>query len=94
LKPHVLYLRYEDLLDDFDAEVDRIGAFIGIDDAAALHGFHLHARQKGFISTPSYAQVTQPPNKTAVGRWLRYEDAFKPLLPLLKGVMEHWGYDG
>jgi tetratricopeptide (TPR) repeat protein len=93
LKPHVLYLRYEDLLDDFDAEVDRIGAFIGIDDAAALHGFHLHARQKGFISTPSYAQVTQPPNKTAVGRWLRYEDAFKPLLPLLKGVMEHWGYD-
>ncbi len=93
LKPHVLYLRYEDLLDDFDAEVDRIAAFIGIDDAAALHGFHLHARQKGFISTPSYAQVTQPPNKTAVGRWLRYEDAFKPILPLLKGVMEHWGYD-
>jgi len=93
LKPRVLHLRYEDLLDNFDTEVDRIGAFIKIDDAAALHGFHLHAQQKGFISTPSYAQVTQPPNKTAVGRWQRYESAFKPLLPSLKGVMEHWGYD-
>jgi Flp pilus assembly protein TadD len=92
-KPHVLHLRYEDLLDRFDAEVDRIGAFIGIDDAAPLRNFHRHAQQKGFISTPSYAQVTQPPNKSAVDRWRRYESAFIPLLPILKDVMEHWGYD-
>ena len=93
LKPQVLHLRYEDLLDDFDAEVDRIGAFIGVDDAAPLRNFYRHAQQKGFISTPSYAQVTQPPNKTAVDRWRRYEGEFAPLLPVLKDVMEHWGYD-
>jgi tetratricopeptide (TPR) repeat protein len=92
-KPQVLHLRYEDLLDDFDAEVERIGSFIGIDDAASLRDFHLHAQQKGFISTPSYAQVVQPPNKSAVGRWRRYEQEFAPLLPILKDVMEHWGYD-
>lgn len=93
LKPRVLHLRYEDLLDEFDTEVDRIGAFIGVDDAAPLRDFHRHAQQKGFISTPSYAQVTQPPNKSAVGRWRRYESAFVPLLPVLRDVMEHWGYD-
>jgi Flp pilus assembly protein TadD len=92
-KPRVLHLRYEDLLDDFDAEVERIGAFIGIEDAVSLRNFHQHAQQKGFISTPSYAQVTQPPNKSAVGRWRRYEREFAPLLPILKDVMEHWGYD-
>jgi tetratricopeptide (TPR) repeat protein len=92
-KPRVLHLRYEDLLDDFDAEVERIGTFIGVDDAASLRNFHQHAQQKGFISTPSYAQVTQPPNKSAVGRWHRYEREFAPLLPILKDVMEHWGYD-
>ncbi|OOG57161.1 hypothetical protein B0E47_06995 [Rhodanobacter sp. B05] len=93
LKPRVLHLRYEDLLDRFDAEVERIGRFIGVEDAAPLRNFHQHAQQKGFISTPSYAQVTQPPNKQAVGRWRRYEKAFRPLLPGLKDIMEHWGYD-
>ena len=92
-KPRVLHLRYEDLLENFDAEVERIGAFIGVDDAASLRNFHQHAQQKGFISTPSYAQVVQPPNKSAVGRWRRYEQEFAPLLPILKDVMEHWGYD-
>lgn len=93
LKPRVLHLRYEDLLDNFDAEVERIGAFLELEDAAALRGFHTHARQKGFISTPSYAQVTQPPNKSAVGRWRRYHEYFVPLLPILHDVMGHWGYD-
>lgn len=92
LKPRVLHLRYEYLLDHFDAEIDRIAAFIGIEDPAPLRNFHQHAQRKGFISTPSYAQVTQPPNKSAVDRWRRYEREFIPLLPILKGVMEHWGY--
>lgn len=92
-KPKVLNLRYEDLLDNFDDEATRIGRFIGIDDATHLRNFHHHAQQKGFISTPSYSQVTQPPNKSAVNRWLRYESAFAPLLPLLQDVMEHWGYE-
>lgn len=89
----ILHHRYEDMLDDFDASVERIGEFIGLDDASHLHGFDEHARRKGFISTPSYAQVTQPPNKQAVGRWRRYEKAFAPLLPTLREIMEHWGYD-
>lgn len=93
LQPRVLHLRYEDLLDDFDAGVARIGAFIGLADADALRHFYRHAQDKGYISTPSYAQVTRPPNKSAVGRWHRYEPEFAPLLPLLHDVMEYWGYD-
>lgn len=93
LKPRALHLRYEDLLDDFDTNVDRIGAFIGIEDASPLRLFHQHAQQKGFISTPSYAQVIRPPNKAAVDRWRRYEHAFTPILPALQATMEHWSYD-
>ncbi len=91
-KPSVLHLRYEDLLDDFDGEVDRIGRFIEIDDVSPLKNFHQHALKKGFISTPSYSQVTKPPNKSAVGRWQRYEEALIPILPIVGDVMEHWGY--
>lgn len=93
LKPHVLRLRYEDLLDDFEPMVRRIGDFIGVEDATPLLRFHEHAQQKGFISTPSYSQVTQPPNKRAVGRWKRYADAFEPLRSTLAEVMELWGYE-
>lgn len=93
LKPRVLHLRYEDLLDHFDSEVERIGAFLELSDATPLRNFHQHAQQKGFISTPSYAQVVQPPNKNAVDRWRRYEKAFEPLLPGLREIMGHWGYD-
>lgn len=93
LQPRVLHSRYEGLLDDFDAGVVRIGEFIGVADATALRHFYQHAQDKGYISTPSYAQVTRPPNKSAVGRWHRYEREFAPLLPLLHDVMERWGYD-
>lgn len=91
-QPRVLHLRYEDLLDDFDAGTARIAAFLGAGDPSALRGYDRHAQAKGYISTPSYAAVTQAPNRSAVGRWRRYVDAFAPLLPSLRHVMEHWGY--
>lgn len=92
LQPHILTLRYEDLLDDFDGHVRRIGDFLELDDARTLTGFHEHARDKGFISTPSYAAVVEPPNKKAVGRWRRYEKYFEPVLPILDPILRHWRY--
>lgn len=93
LQPRVFTLRYEDLLDDFDGHVRRIGDFLGLEDASALTSFHEHARGKGFISTPSYAAVVEPPNKKAIGRWRRYEKYFVPVLPILDPILRHWGYD-
>lgn len=93
LRPNLLTLRYEDLLDDFDGHVRRIGEFLELDDARAMSGFHEHARGKGFISTPSYAAVVEPPNKKAVGRWRRYEKYFAPVLPILDPILRHWNYD-
>jgi Flp pilus assembly protein TadD len=93
LKPRLIHSRYEDLLDDFSGQVKRIGDFLGLDDAAPLARFDQHARDKGFISTPSYAQVIEPPNKKAVDRWRRYYKYFEPVLPTLQPIMQHWGYD-
>lgn len=90
---NILELRYEDMLDDFDASLERIANHLGLEDRNALRGFQEHARAKGFISTPSYAQVVEPLNKKAVGRWHRYRDVLAPVLPVLKPAMERWGYD-
>jgi hypothetical protein len=35
----------------------------------------------------------EPLNKNSVGRWRRYAPYFERALPILRPVMEHWGYD-
>ena len=89
----ILELRYEDLLDDTQAQIQRVAAHLDLDDPAALYGYREHAIAKGFISTPSYSQVVQPLTKKAVGRWQRYRDQLEPVLPLLKPAMARWGYE-
>ena len=92
LKPNVLELRYEDLLDDFPGNIRRIGDFLGLDDTTPLACYGAHARDKGFISTPSYAKVIEPPNKKAVGRWRQYYSYFEPLIPTVQPMVQHWRY--
>ena len=92
LAPRILELRHEDLLADFTGNAQRLGEFIGIQDATPMLTFHEHARSKGYIATPSYAQVTEPANTRGLGRWLRYRAHLEPILPILKPIVEHWGY--
>lgn len=93
LSPDTLILRYEDTVGDFPAQVDRIGAFLGIEDRDFLAQFSQHAARKGYISTPSYSQVVEPVNTRAVGRWHPYAPWLVPALPILQPVADHWGYD-
>ncbi len=90
--PAVLDLRYEDLLDDVALWTSRIAEHVRLGDAAALQRFDEHAKAKGFIGTPSYAQVIEPLNKKAVGRWQRYRENFEPVLPVVEPLMQRWGY--
>lgn len=92
MRPQVMALRYEDLLEDFAGHARRLGDFLGLDDVAPMLSFDEHARRKGFISTPSYAQVTEAPHTRAIGRWRRYGELFEPVLPTLQPMFEHWGY--
>ncbi|HKV65132.1 MAG TPA: sulfotransferase, partial [Rhodanobacteraceae bacterium] len=91
-KPSVLEWRYESVVDDFDAAVARLGQFLEVADASPFAGFAAHARAKQFIATPSYAQVTQPVNAAAVGRWRNYREQFEPVLPVLLPWLERFGY--
>ncbi|MGB2789723.1 MAG: hypothetical protein WBC13_10430, partial [Dokdonella sp.] len=88
----ILDLRYEDLLNDLEASIHRIAKHLELPDADALRGFQNHAMAKGYISTPSYAQVVEPLNTKAVGRWQRYRTLLEPVLPVLKPAMDRWNY--
>ena len=92
LHPHVMELRYEDLVEDPVRHARTIGDFLGLEDVSALLQFDTHARAKGFISTPSYAQVVEPLNNRAVGRWQRYRPWLEPLQTELAPFCERFGY--
>ncbi len=91
--PRVLEWRYESVVNRFDEHVARLGGFLGIEDTAPLARFAEHAKAKGYISTPSYAQVTQGIHRNAVGRWQAYREHFEPVLPILRPMMERLGYE-
>lgn len=92
LQPDVFVSRYEDLVADTEGQTRRIAAFLGIEDASPMLHFDRHARDKGYIATPSYAQVIQPVNRKGLNRWQRYREAMAPALPILQPMLEHWNY--
>jgi tetratricopeptide (TPR) repeat protein len=92
-KPRVLEWRYETVVADPGAAVARLGDFLEVTDASPMMDFAGNARRKQFIATPSYAQVIQPVNSVAVGRWQAYREHFEPVLPILQPWIERFGYD-
>ncbi|MET3652883.1 sulfotransferase [Dyella japonica] len=93
LQPSLLVSRYEDLVDDPVQQASRIAQFLELGDASPMLQFDQHARNKAYIGTPSYAQVIEPVNRKAVGRWQKYRREMEPLLPILEPMLRHWGYD-
>jgi tetratricopeptide (TPR) repeat protein len=59
LRPSSYELRYESLTTDFAVEVRKLAAFLQLPWHEAMLAPGKHAREKGFISTPSYAQVIE-----------------------------------
>lgn len=93
LQPSTIALRYEDVVDDLPTQATRIAQFLALDDASPMLQFHEHARGKTYIGTPSYAQVIEPVNRKALGRWHKYREWIDPVLPILEPMLKHWGYD-
>jgi Flp pilus assembly protein TadD len=90
--PRVLEWRYESVVSRFDDQVARLAQFLDVTDPSPMARFAEHARAKRFISTPSYAQVTQGVHRGAVGRWQNYRERFEPVLTKLQPWIERLGY--
>lgn len=86
-------VRYESLVDDVEATGRALFDFLDLPWDDRLLAFTDRARARGAISTPSYAQVVQPVNKKAVGRWQRYLPWFEQgALATLQPWIDHFGY--
>lgn len=86
-------VRYESFVGDFERQARAIAGFLELDWHDAMLEPGAHAKDKGYISTPSYSQVVQPVNTKAVGRWRRYAFAMDPVLKEVAPYLGRWGYD-
>jgi len=92
LEPAVHEIRYESLVADFPGQAAAIMRFLGLELVPAQLEPAAHALARGYISTPSYAQVIEPVHRRAVGRWEAYARWFGEALPSLQPYLERWDY--
>lgn len=84
-----LPVRYEDVVDDQEASIRRVLAFIGEDFDPRCLAFHDNKR---YARTASYAQVSERLYDTSRYRYRHYLAQLQPVLPLLEGVIGRLGY--
>jgi hypothetical protein len=84
-------VRYEELVNDLEATSRRVLEFLGVAWDERVLRFDEHARTK-LVRSPTYAEVTKPVFKSAVGRWRNYENFLAPWLGKLDPFVNAFGY--
>lgn len=85
-------VRYESLVDDFQSEVAKVLAFLGLPWDDEVTEYVDGAKRRERINTPSYHQVTQPIYRRAVYRWRHYADHLQGITPWLTPFIREFGY--
>jgi tetratricopeptide (TPR) repeat protein len=92
LSPVVHTVRYESLIEDPEATVRPLIEGLGLDWTDRVLDHQRTARDRGIVTTASYAQVTEPIYRHAEGRWRNYSRHLEPILPVLAPWVGKYGY--
>jgi len=84
-------VRYEDVVSDLESAARALCAFLGVPFEPGMLNYRETALSRE-ISTPSARQVIEPLYNRSIGRWRRYEQDLKPVLPALTAWAERYGY--
>jgi hypothetical protein len=91
LRNPYIEVRYEELVDDLAGVSRRTLEFLGLAWDERVTRFDEHARSKP-LRSPSYAEVSKPVTRRAVGRWQNYRRHLEPYLPRLEPMVRVLGY--
>ena len=93
LNLNVHYVRYEDVVGDFQPTVTELLGFLGLRWQKSLLDRDRRKDRAAAIKTPSYHQVRQPIYDHARYRWHRYREQLEPYIEHLRPYAERFGYD-
>jgi len=89
----VTEIRYEALVADLEGAVRPVLAALDLAWHEDILDHVAHAKSRGSLRTPSYAQVTQPIYGRATDRWRRYETYINRVKPRLQPYIDLYGYE-
>jgi tetratricopeptide (TPR) repeat protein len=92
-EPSVYEVSYERLVTNFESEMRKLCAAVGLEWHASVMDPSRNAKRQHYISTPSYNQVVQPVNARAIGRWRHYRSQLQPVIETVQPYLSRWGYD-
>lgn len=84
-------VRYEELVRDLESTARKVLHFLDVPWDERVLRFDEHARTKS-LRSPSYAEVTKPVSKRAIGRWQNYRRHLQPYLAKLEPMIKTLGY--
>jgi tetratricopeptide (TPR) repeat protein len=84
-----LCIRYEDIVEDQEASVKKMLAFVGAPFDRRCLAFHENRR---YARTASYAQVTEQLYDRSRYRYRAYRDQLAPVIPILEPTIRRLGY--
>jgi tetratricopeptide (TPR) repeat protein len=88
-----LEVRYERLVDDFEGELGRASAHLGLELTPGMMDVAATAKRR-IVRTPSAPQVRAGLNRQGLGRWRAYEAKLAPALSILQPWVDQLGYGG
>jgi tetratricopeptide (TPR) repeat protein len=84
-------IRYETLVDDFEGQLRKVCAFLGLSWNDNMLRFAERSKLD-VITTVSASQVARGLNREGIGQWRRYREHLAPVLPILQPWIEEFGY--
>lgn len=75
-------IKYENLVNEFNDEIKNLLSFLNLDYEDSLKNFHITAKKRDKINTPSYNQVTQPIYRNSLERYKNFNqtESIKPII--------------
>ena len=92
MRPRVHQTRYEDLVMSPGATIGELSSFVVGDRLAIASERSSHVDLDHVVTTPSRDQVVRPIHATSVGRWTRYRQLLREVIPEMRGVLGSLGY--
>lgn len=89
----VFDVRYERMVSDTEGEMRAVAAFLNLEWVEEMTENQVAAQGRGFITTPSYAQVSEPIYDRSIERWRNYRGHLEPALPILEPWVKQLGYN-
>ena len=93
LQLNVLQVKYEDLVADVETTCRRIPEYLGLPWHPDILEHEQTARDRSFIGTASYNQVTRPLYSEATNRRQRYRNEMQSVLPVLEPWIRYFEYE-